>query len=119
MALRNFLEEALKDEEKQARSATGIDPVLLMRLSELAKREMAIRIRSEVLGCDVWLCSNARIALQVRGDDPDAITYTVAEMRQLIKLNPSPEDLKNMHNAKAVFPGSRIVDSKLKDGNEN
>ncbi len=91
------------------------DQILLLRLSELAKREMAVKVYSEILGCEVWLCGSARIALQIREDDPEAITYTVREMRELIKLNPSPEDLKNMHNAKTVFPGSRIVDSKLKD----
>lgn len=73
---------------------------------------MAIRVYSDILGRDVWLCSNKAIAQKVEADDPEAITYTVAEMRQLIKLNPGPEDLKNMHNAKVVFPGSKIVDSR-------
>lgn len=115
MALRNFLEEALKDEEKQAQSITGIDPGWLMRLSELAKREMAVKVHSDILQCDVWLCSNKTIAQKVVADDPEAITYTVAEMRQLIKLAPSTEDIKRIHDAKAVFPGSTVVDGQRKD----
>ncbi len=92
-----------------------LDQILLLRLSELAKGNTAVKVYSEILKCEVWLCSSARIALQLQSDDPEAITYTVAEMRQLIRLNPSAEGLKSIQNAKVAFPGSRVVDSKLKN----
>lgn len=97
----------------------NLDHLLQLRLSELAKREMAIKVYSEILRCDVWLCSNKTIALKVEADDPGAITYTIREMRELIKLNPGPEDLENIYNAKNVFHGSRIVDSWLKEESDD
>lgn len=89
-----------------------LDHLLQLRLSELAKRNIAIKIYSEILGCEIWLCSNATMALQIRADDPEAITYTVAEMRRLIALGPTADDLRNIHNAKSLFYGSKIIDGR-------
>lgn len=93
----------------------NLDHILQLRLSELAKRNIAVKVYSDILGCDVWICGNATMALQVREDDSKAITYTVAEMRRIIRLNPTPEDIKNIHDAKMIFTGCKVVDSKLKD----
>ncbi len=89
-----------------------------MKLSELKDRDMAIQIYSEVLCCNLWLCSNNGMAAKIRGDDPEAVTYTVGELREIINLKPNPEDLKAIHNAKLVFPNSKIIDSKLNNKNE-
>jgi hypothetical protein len=88
-----------------------------LRLSELAKRNIALKIYSEVLGSEIWLCSSEEMAAQLRQDDPEAVTYTVDELRKLYKLQPFPEDLRGIHNAKTIFPGSKIIDSRLKETN--
>jgi hypothetical protein len=51
------------------------------------------------------------MAAQVKADDPGAVTYTVDEMRKLIRLNPTPEDIKRIHNAKSLFNRSRILET--------
>ena len=79
-----------------------------LKLSEFERRDIAVEIYSEVLGCTVWLCSNQEMAAQVKKDDPEAITYTTHELRELVKLNPGSEDLKKIHDAKRVFPGSTL-----------
>jgi len=89
-----------------------------MKLSELKDRDMAIQIYSEVLCCNLWLCSNTEMATQMKRDDPQATTYTVGELREIINLKPNPEELKALHDAKYVFPNSQIVDSKLNNKNE-
>jgi len=79
-----------------------------LKLSEFERRDIAVEIYSEVLGCTVWLCSNKEMAAQVKKDDPEAITCTTHELRELVKLNPGSEDLKKIHDAKRVFPGSTL-----------
>ena len=85
-----------------------------LELSEFAKRDMAIEIDSERLGCRIWLCSNKEMSTQIRNDDPSAITYTVNEVLNLIKLNPSLKDLKRIHEAKEIF-NSQLVKVSLND----
>jgi hypothetical protein len=93
----------------------NLDHILKLKLSELAKRNMAIEIYSEILGCEIWLCSNEEMATQVREDEPGAIIYTTEELQKLIELNPDPEGLRNIHIAKSIFSGSKIIDSKLRE----
>jgi hypothetical protein len=87
-----------------------------LELSEFAKRNMGIEIYSEILGCNVWLCSNEEMASQLRQDDPEAITYTVKELIELIKLQPDSDEIIRINHAKKVFANSRIMYSKLGTG---
>lgn len=103
-----------KGENPQAEPKPPIDYISQLRLSELAKRSLAVEIYSEVLGCSFWLCSNELMALQIKEDYPNAVTYTVDEMREIIRLNPTQEDLKRIHNTKSVFPDSRVIEFQLK-----
>jgi len=84
-----------------------------LKLSEFTKRNMALLVDSRVLGEHVWFCSSEEMVAQIRQDEPEAVTYTVGELREIINLKPNPEDLKAIHNAKSVFPNSKIIDSKL------
>jgi len=89
-----------------------------LNLSELSKRRIAIMIYSTILNSNIWICSNEEMITQVKEDEPGAITYSLDEIRKILNLNPNPEDLKAIHNAKSVFPNSHIVDSKLNNKNE-
>lgn len=86
--------------------------------SELEKRSMAIEIYSELLDENIWLCSNEEMATQVKSDDPHAVCYTVAELKELVRLCPTSEEIKRIHAAKGTFEGSKIMDSSLKNGEE-
>jgi len=89
-----------------------LEQILGMTFSKFAEGDIALQIFSEVLNCELWFCSNREMESQVKQDDPEAITYTVDEMRELIRLiKPTPEDLNSIHEAKTVFNGSRIVGS--------
>jgi len=105
-----------REESKSKVWTPNLEQITSMKLTELAKRDIAIQIFSEILDCEIWLCSNEAMEIQIKKDDPAAITYTIDEIMNLIKLNPDPEELKRIHNAKEVFVDSKIVDSRL--GNE-
>ncbi|MGE5445121.1 MAG: hypothetical protein ACM3SR_11065 [Ignavibacteriales bacterium] len=96
----------------------NLESILQLRLSELSKRNRAIKIYSEVLGCEIWLCGTEQMVTQLRQDDPEVITYTAGELKRLMSLNPDPKGLMNIHIAKSVFPGSKIIDSRLKEAND-
>jgi hypothetical protein len=108
-------EAEAKDKPNTSESEIGAEQILGMRISELSKRSIAIKIYSDVLGCEVWLSGTEEMANQLRQDDPEAVIYTAAEMRRLIKLNLTSEDLKRIDNVKTVLPGSKVVDSRLKE----
>lgn len=102
------------DLEEPKTQSFAIEGISKMTLLELSKRDMAIEIYSEILGCNIWLCNDEEMASQIKRDDPRAITYTVDEIRRLLSLKVSPEEIKRIHDAKSVFEGSKIVDSELK-----
>ena len=81
-----------------------------MRLSEIEKREMAIKIYSDVLCDEIWLCSNEELSAQVQNEDPGVVCYIISELRELIRNCTNPDNLKIIHDAKCVFPNSRIIE---------
>ena len=81
------------------------------KLSELSKRKIAIMIYSQILNSNIWICSNEEMITQVKEDEPGAITYSLDEIRKILNLNPKPEELRELHNAKLVFPNSKIVET--------
>lgn len=98
-----------------------IEQISQMLLEQFAKRNMALEIYSEILGCELWLCSNEKMANQIKNDDPNAIIYTVDEIMNLIKLKPNPEELRRIHDVKEGFKNSKIIESNStgKEGNEH
>lgn len=96
--------ERLKQEETPA-TVEGISGTTL---TEFARRDIAVEIYSEVLECNLWLCSNNKIAAQIRKDAPGQVCYTADELRHLLNLNPRPEDLIKVHNTKNIFDGTLI-----------
>jgi hypothetical protein len=85
-----------------------------MELSKFAKRGIAIEIYSEVLGGNLWFCPDDAMATQIKLDVPNAVTYTVNELMELIKLQPNSDELIRINHAKKAFGNSRIIYSKLK-----
>lgn len=96
-----------KIEERKKRESEPLTPEILtnLTLTEFARRNIAVEIYSEVLKCNLWLCSDEEMKAQVERDAPGQVCYTVPELRNLLKLNPSPESLKSIHAAKEILPG--------------
>ncbi len=117
-ALELKLKEHRKEGPKQtANYIISLEQILGLRLSELTKRNIALRVNSEVLGSEIWLCGNQEMAAKVRQDDPRAVVYTADKLRKLYNLQPSPDGLRAIHNVKIVFNESR-VDSRLKEDDD-
>lgn len=89
-----------------------------LKLSEFEDRHMALLVDSRVLGEHVWFCSDEDIAAQVRKDAPGVAAYTTDELREIIHLNPNPDELTAINNAKSVFRSSKILDSNLDTKNK-
>jgi hypothetical protein len=109
MSYLEIIDRVLEKQRKEQAAPQKAD-ISLLRLSELARRNIAIKIYSDILGCEFWLCSNADMVAQVKQDDPGAAIYTVDEMRKLIRLNPDRESLTGIHNIKSVFENSRLIE---------
>jgi len=72
-----------------------------MTLAEFMASNEVIRVRSRLLGEDVWLVSDESLRLVV--PDPTLVVYTAAELRHLVDI--SPQDLINLHRIKKTFHG--------------
>ncbi len=105
-------EKVLKIEQQLFYELVNID------LNEFMKRDIAVEIRSEIFGENVWFCSDIEMAKQILNDDPGAVCYTADELSKLINLDPSKEFLKKIHNAKSVFEDSRILKTKNLKGDD-
>lgn len=90
----------------------NLEQILGMRISELAKRNIALKIYSEVLGYEIWLCGTEEMSNQLTQDNPETTIYTANEMRNLLRLYPTPEVIKRIHNVKSLFNRSRILETK-------
>ena len=103
--------EKAKAEIKRKETPATVEGISDMRFSELERRNLAVEIYSEILGCSVWLCGNGKMVNQLQKDAPDALVFTVGEFKHLVELNPGPEALKQICTAKKTFPGSAIVEA--------
>jgi hypothetical protein len=107
--------EKLIEEQKKQESQLCFDDIPTLPLSEFSRRDMAVEIYSEIFGREIWFCSNKGMTAQVRRDDPEAVCYTADELRNLVKLNPSPNDLKRINEAKTTFPDSTVIKAETKE----
>ena len=113
MPMREWLFKVPDDELLE--EAGNLVDIPFLLLSEFEKREIAVEIYSELLKCNIWLCSDEDMADQIKMDSPGAVCYTTHELRDIIKLNPSPESLKKINEAKGTFPGSSIISTENKN----
>lgn len=89
-------------------SSPNIEHLLNLRFSELKSRNLGIKIYSEFIGDEIWLCANETIATQLKLDDPISVVYTLDELQILVNQSIGKDDLKKMHDVKKVFPNSTI-----------
>jgi len=98
MSYLELAKKALEDRKKEKTDA--IDPVI-----DFKTRNLAVRIRSEVLGEDIWLASNEQVRDHLKAEG--VAVYLADEILHLKGL--SPEALRRIHEVKKVFEGSRVV----------
>ncbi|NIP37468.1 MAG: hypothetical protein GWM89_00060 [Candidatus Dadabacteria bacterium] len=112
MGYLQLLENIKKDSaisNKSYQDKIDIDMIPNISLADFKKRNMGVLVYSEFLQDEVWFCSNDDMAKKIKNDDNDATTYTADELLEMIKLNPSPEGLKSIHEAKKCFKNSKIM----------
>jgi hypothetical protein len=114
MSLIDKIKESQKTKQIERKQPLPLEQIPYMTLLEFGKRYMALEIDSEILGCHIWLCSNEEMEAQVKKDEPGGLTFTVKELEALLRLNPTPEDIRRVHEAKSVFEGAKVIESKLK-----
>ena len=103
--------DSITEQKKGVDNQLTLEEIPGITLSEFARRDMAVEIFSEFLQCNIWLCSNDGMAAQIMKDAPGSFCYTVDELRHLISLDPGPESLRKIHEAKIMNPGSIIKKS--------
>jgi len=90
----------------------ALDLLPNISLAEFKKRNMGVLVYSKYLDDEIWFCSNDKIANQIKSDDPDATTYTVDELINILRLETDVESLKSIHEAKKCFRNSKVVEMK-------
>lgn len=101
------IEEIIEQQEKKE-TPLALERIPGISLGEFEKRDIAVEIYSEFLECNIWLCSNYEIAAQLKKDAPEQVCYTLDEIRWILTLSPSPGSLAKIHEAKIVFPNSKL-----------
>ena len=99
-------EELLGANEPQEYALTH-EQICSMTLVEFTKKNLAIKVYSEVLGELVWMVSNEKLIHQVKDDG--SVTYLPSELEYLLNLKATPDDIKKIHAIKESFSGSKIV----------
>jgi len=108
-------QKSIRESLNSLKSKLTIENIPSFKLSDFAHLDCAIQVHSEILDSEIWLCSDSEMEKQLKQDDPTAITYTVKEILDLMKLNPSPEELRRIHYAKEVFHKSTIINSVVRN----
>lgn len=67
----------------------------------------AVKIYSEVLGEEIWIVADERDMKALQAEHITDVVYMASEVEEL-KGKP-PEHIKKVHEAKRVFPGSKVV----------
>jgi hypothetical protein len=80
-----------------------IADIFPLTLTELGRRNMALEIYSEVLGCTIWLCSNTEMVKEIQKDNPSAICYTVDEVRRFLELKATQESIRSEEGKVLLF----------------
>jgi len=96
------------EQQQEEESPLTIESIPDITLKEFSKRDIAVEIYSGVLNCNVWLCSNSGMLKKIRRGSPNENCYTIEEMKHLISISPNPKSLKEINNAKSIFPDSTI-----------
>ena len=81
------------------------DQVQEQNLASLKARNVAIRIRSRVLGEDIWLASNEAVRDHLKAEG--LAVYLAEEIQHLNGL--SLDALREIHKTKKVFEKSKLI----------
>lgn len=109
MGNRDWLFQVPRFLERKDKAHSDSFPLFDISLSEFRTMSLAVEVYSEALLSTIWFCSNEDMALIVKSDEPEAITYTSHELNEIIYLNPRPEDIKRIHEVKSAFPNCKII----------
>jgi hypothetical protein len=97
--------EFLKNQD--ATPCLQVEKIEAMPLNEFAKTNLALKVNSSILGEPVYFAPNDHVAEKIKGDG--FVTYTAKELEYLAEKGLTPEELREIHETKKIFPGSRIV----------
>ena len=86
----------------KAGSTAPVDNPADLTLAQFARSGKVLRVRSRLLGEDVWWVSDGNLKRAVA--DPTLVVYTAGELRHLVNI--SPRDLINLHRIKKTFHGN-------------
>lgn len=79
-------------------------------LNDFSKKGIAVEVYSSILNCNVVFCSDERVLADMQTSNPELVSYTASELKEIINLNPNAETLIAINNLKSVFPNSRVID---------
>lgn len=102
-----LVEEIKKNKAEIVDYLKDVELVQNMPLDTFAGANLVLKVASKVLGEDILFVSSDETAKKLK--DEGFIVYTAQELKTIVRLNPSPETLKAIHEVKNVFPESKVV----------
>ena len=82
------------------------------KVSGQLERTGVTRIRSGVLTEDICFANDETAAGRVKHADPGTTVYTLAELEELARGNPTRDGLRQVHEAKKLFNGKVVENDK-------
>lgn len=104
-----------KEDKRKSEKGVNPDNLLTRSIEEFKSQNLAVRIRSKVLGEVIWLVSNENVRDHLKAEG--LVCYLAEEILHLKEL--CPDDIRATHNVKKVFDKSLIVGRSLpRNGSE-
>jgi hypothetical protein len=79
-----------------------------MSLDAFSKSNLAVKIWSDLLGEEVYFCSDEKMVDKIKGEG--LVCYLPHELKYLVAVKPTKDVVRKVHEIKALFGGSEISD---------
>ena len=94
-----------KEDTRKPENNVNLDKLNILPLEDFKSQNLAVRIRSKVLGEDIWLVSNEGVRDYLKAEG--LICYLPEKILKLKGL--SAEAIRKVHEVKKVFERSQIA----------
>lgn len=99
-----------QDEYKQS---AEIDRLRFMPLGQFRFENTWLKVESDLLSSleygEIYIASSDKIEEKIKARNTRSVVYLPIEIKRLLKLNPGPETMKQIHAAKAIL-GGRVIE---------
>ena len=98
--------------------AAEIDRLRRMTLGQFRFENTWLKVESELLPSleygEIYIASSEDVEREIKVNNPRVVVYGPGELKRIMSLDPSPETMLAIHQAKAIL-GGRVVETKPRE----